>query len=59
MQFYDYVSERDFPAVVLSKDDEQVRRFITQGIFDLIVLRYVSMRAQIKNDALLFRLTDN
>jgi predicted AAA+ superfamily ATPase len=56
LQFYEYVSEGGFPAAVLSKDDDQVKRFITQGIFDSIVLRDVSMRAQIKNDVLLLRL---
>jgi predicted AAA+ superfamily ATPase len=58
LQFYDYVSEGGFPAVVLSKDDKQVKRLITQGIFDSIVLRDISMRAQVKNDALLLRLTE-
>jgi predicted AAA+ superfamily ATPase len=58
LQFYDYISEGGFPTVVLSKDDKQMKRFITQGIFDSIVLRDVSMRAQVKNDALLLRLTE-
>jgi predicted AAA+ superfamily ATPase len=58
LQFYDYMTDGGFPAVVLAKDDEEVKRIIRQGILDSILLRDVSMRANIRNEDLLLRLTE-
>jgi uncharacterized protein HI_1038 len=53
--FPEYVQRGGFPAVALVDDDE-VRRTILDGIFNSILLKDVSERANLRNDGVLSRL---
>ena len=53
--FPEYVQRGGFPATALV-DDEEVRRTILDGIFNSILLKDVSERANLRNDGVLSRL---
>ncbi|WP_150539072.1 ATP-binding protein [Actinobacillus vicugnae] len=53
--FSEYVEKGGFPAAVLVNDDE-VRHTILDGIFNSILLKDVSERANLRNDGVLGRL---
>lgn len=56
IEFYRYINEGGFPAVVLSPDPE-VKRTVIDGIYSSILLKDVTERAKIRDDQTLIRLS--
>lgn len=55
--FLNYVKDGGFPLIALS-EDEDVKQSIKQGIIDSVVLKDIVMRANIRDESTIIKLTE-